>query len=260
MRRILTRTVLVTLGSVAGSLGVGALFLPLLGGTFGPVTFWMCVLCPVAVAGPTTFWTELNRRRLADAHGELCRAHEQLAVAHAELADAHARLAERARRDDMTGMLNRESFFAALEAARREAETGTLLIIDADNFKRINDDYGHLAGDKALLLITDAIDATLHTEDLRGRIGGEEFAVFLAGSSPGQSRETAERIRLAVQRIDFRPEHDRRMPLSVSIGGSWHRPAAMVSELMREADSHLYAAKRAGRNRVVFETDAVKAA
>lgn len=260
MQRILIRTAVVTLGSIAGSLGVAAAVIPLMGGGFGPITFWMCVLCPLFIAAPSTFWTQLNRKRLAQAHADLRDAHERLALAHAELAQAHVRLAEKARHDDMTGMLNRESFFAELERERAEVGIGTLLIIDADHFKRINDDHGHLTGDDALLAITDAINAALRIEDLRGRIGGEEFAVFLAGSSLAQARETAERIRMSVEKIEFRPKGGAPISLSVSIGGAQHRPGATIPELMREADGRLYKAKGSGRNRVVFETEIVKAA
>jgi diguanylate cyclase (GGDEF)-like protein len=260
MQRILFRTAAITLASVIASLAVGALLMPLLGGKLGPVAIWMCILVPLAVAGPSSFWNQLNRKRLADSHHELCKAHERLAIAHADLAEAHSRLAEKARRDDMTGMLNRESFFAALEAARKDVETGTLMIIDADRFKRINDDHGHLTGDDALLAIADAIGLALRKDDLRGRIGGEEFAVFLAGANMAESRRTAERIRLEVERIRFRPKDGPVIPLSVSIGATTHRPGASLSELMREADGRLYQAKRDGRNRVVFEPGITKAA
>ncbi len=260
MQRILIRSAVATLGSIAASFAVAFAVIPLIGGGIGPITFWMCVLCPLAIAGPISFWTQLNREQLSEAHEELRKAHERLASTHADLAEAHSRLAEKARHDDMTGMLNRESFFSALEAARANVDTGTLMIIDADNFKRINDDYGHMTGDEALLAISDAIGLALRKDDLRGRIGGEEFGVFLAGASKVESRQTAERVRAAVEQIRFRPKDGPVIALSVSIGAASHCRSATLSELMREADGRLYEAKRSGRNRVVFEPDIAKVA
>ncbi|MBO6717875.1 MAG: GGDEF domain-containing protein [Rhizobiaceae bacterium] len=260
MQRIVMRSILITAGSVAASFAMGGVLIPLLGGTFDTIALWMCILCPMAIAGPVSFATQVNSKRLADAHDELCKAHERLAVAHADLAEAHSRLAEKARHDDMTGMLNRESFFAALEDARGLVESGTLLIIDADHFKRINDNHGHLTGDDALLAISDAIGLALRKDDLRGRIGGEEFAVFLSGATPAEARQTAERIRREVESIRFKPKNGGLIPLSVSIGAATHRKASTLSELMREADGRLYRAKREGRNRVVFDPDIVKVA
>ena len=99
----------------------------------------------------------------------------------------------------MTGMLNRESFFAALEGSRRKSDRGALLIIDADHFKKINDNFGHLTGDAALLEIAAAISRAIRVGDILGRIGGEEFGAFLVGASDKEAIRVAERIRREVE-------------------------------------------------------------
>ncbi|TIT45596.1 MAG: GGDEF domain-containing protein, partial [Mesorhizobium sp.] len=180
--------------------------------------------------------------------------------AHAQLAAAHRRLAEKASRDDMTGMLNRESFFAALDGSRRKSDRGALLIIDADHFKTINDNFGHLTGDDALLLIASAIERGVRSGDVLGRIGGEEFGAFLTGATEQEAKRVAERIRREVELIRFRPVDERTIPLTVSIGGTVCGEDVNVSELMRAADRRLYQAKHAGRNLTILDTDISEAA
>jgi diguanylate cyclase (GGDEF)-like protein len=153
----------------------------------------------------------------------------------------------------MTGMLNRETFFAALDRSRRKTDRGALLIIDADHFKKINDSYGHLTGDAALLEIAAAIARAVRAGDVLGRIGGEEFAAFLVAASDGEAVHVAERIRREVELIRFQPSGDRIVPLTVSIGGTICACEANVSELMRVADKRLYEAKSRGRNLAIFD-------
>ena len=183
----------------------------------------------------------------------LRRAHEQLSAAHAALADAHRWLAEKASRDHMTGFLNRESFFALLDGSRRKSDRGALLLIDADHFKRINDSFGHLVGDEALVAIAAAIGRGVRGGDTVGRIGGEEFAALLPGASEADAAGIAERIRREVEAVDFRPAGAHPWQLTVSIGGTLCPAGIAVSDLMREADRRLYEAKRNGRNRTVLD-------
>ncbi|MCB1420513.1 MAG: GGDEF domain-containing protein [Notoacmeibacter sp.] len=183
---------------------------------------------------------------------ELNRALADLDSANRQLARAYEMLKKKSNMDSMTGMLNREAFFEALERLRRKSDAGALLIVDADHFKAINDNYGHLTGDEALLAITDAIVKSVSDCDILGRIGGEEFAVYLAGASPTDASAVAERIRSAVEALHFEPRTNVVRALSVSIGGTLIKPGASISEMMREADSRLYEAKNAGRNRVVL--------
>jgi len=256
MKRVLAKAALIAVASAAASFLIVLTLVPLLGGAVEGNGLLMTILCPLLIAFPASAHTMWQKKRLADTLGELTRAHDELADAHMQLAEAHARLSEKARHDDMTGLLNRETFFATLKTLRRRTDTGALLIIDADNFKYINDTHGHQQGDEALMLITEAIRTALREEDLVGRIGGEEFAAFLVGASVSEAIEIAERIRLSVEAIRFSPGEGKYLPLSVSIGASRLRPHLTWSEMMREADRRLYEAKRRGRNRVVFEATA----
>lgn len=245
MKRILLNSSLIAAASVLASLAVVTTIVPLLGGVVDGNAWLMCVLCPLVIAWPASAYTIWQADRLRRAHGELARAH-------AELAAAHRRLADKASRDDMTGMLNRESFFSRLERTRDSSERGALLIVDADHFKAINDAYGHLAGDEALLKIAAAIQRAVRKGDCLGRIGGEEFGAFLVGASEQEAARVAERVRREVEQIRFKPEDDRVVPLTVSIGGTVCTSGATVSELMRAADRQLYEAKARGRNLVLL--------
>lgn len=172
-----------------------------------------------------------------------------------ELAIANHRLHRVASTDALTACLNRGAFSAVvgqwLDAKPAEtARTCALLVVDADHFKDINDRHGHDQGDEALKIIAAAIRSAVRDDDLVGRLGGEEFGVFLPGASELSARAVAERIRISVSRSDFRPR-ERRCSISVSVGcATLDRPTGF-SELFRIADERLYMAKRAGRNRVV---------
>ncbi len=247
MKNVIKKAMLVALGSAGASASMTAVALPLLGGSFSGNAVLLSILCPIVIAFPASAYTTWQADRLRTAHGALARAH-------AELSAAHRRLAEKARRDDMTGMLNREAFFGTLDGSRRKTDRGALLIIDADHFKRINDTHGHLVGDQALLKIAAAISRAVRTGDILGRIGGEEFGAFLVGATDQEATHVAERIRREVEAIRFRPDGSATLPLTVSIGGTGCGPDSSVSELMRAADKRLYEAKQGGRNLSVFET------
>lgn len=245
MKMILLKAAVVAVGATIGSLVIAMTVVPMLGGVVDGNAWLMCVVCPLATAFPGSAYVFHQSARLKATHA-------QLANAHAQLAEAHCRLAEKASRDHMTGMLNRESFFARLDGSRRKEDRGFLLIVDADHFKNINDTFGHLAGDDALLEIASAITRALRVGDTVGRIGGEEFGVLLAGADEEEAKAIAERIRGEVEAIAFRPL-GARVHLSVSIGGAPCAADADVTDLMRLADARLYAAKNAGRNRAVMD-------
>jgi diguanylate cyclase (GGDEF)-like protein len=174
-----------------------------------------------------------------------------------DLAIAHERMAELAMTDSLTAVLNRGAFTAQVEArlmgrrAADETRKGALLIIDADNFKAINDTYGHEGGDEALRIIAGAIRRVLRRSDLVGRMGGEEFGVFLEGCTRSETESIAERIRSTVARIAPPPTAPH-LQLSVSVGGAFYRDTPQFKALFRLADQQLYLAKRAGRNRVAI--------
>lgn len=173
-----------------------------------------------------------------------------------ELAIANHRMSILAATDSLTGVLNRGAFTMLVDAYLKDARqqqrqaTGALLIVDADEFKSINDTFGHDRGDQALRLIAQSIKAVLRGADIVGRIGGEEFGIFMPGATPQQAQGTAERIRVSVSVAEFIPGTTDRRPLSVSIGGATFDRSVPFGELFRLADTHLYLAKQAGRNRV----------
>ncbi len=144
MNSIVVRSGIVALLAAAVSTLLVAAVVPALGGTVDRIAVLMCILCPLATAWPASAFTFWQSDRLKQAHRELARAHAQLAA-------AHRRLSEKASRDDMTGMLNRESFFAALDRSRRKTDRGALLIIDADILIPNTDFLGILTGERALL-------------------------------------------------------------------------------------------------------------
>jgi len=179
---------------------------------------------------------------------------QQLAVAHTELMTV-------ASTDSLTSLLNRRAFTEMVDGYMKRVEEaekfesrhagGALLVIDVDHFKHVNDRFGHDTGDEALKLIAGTIRSAVRESDLVGRLGGEEFCVFIPGQSPEIASATAERIRRAVATTEFRPggaRHD----LSVSVGGVAYDNHVPFSDLYRKADERLYAAKHNGRNRVDF--------
>ncbi|MFC5384547.1 GGDEF domain-containing protein [Aquamicrobium segne] len=236
---MIIKALAIALASAASSVLLAIVILPFFGATLGTLGLLMCILCPLIIAWPATSYMIWQNNRLS--------------LAHAELAIAHQRLMEKARRDDMTGMLNRESFFGSLEKTRRKTDAGVLLIIDADHFKSINDRFGHLVGDEALRHIASALHEAIRAGDMLGRIGGEEFTVFLAGACEKEAVLIAERIRQQVEKIEFQAEDNQIVPLTVSIGGAIWQPGATISDMMRIADQRLYEAKKRGRNRVIFD-------
>ena len=166
------------------------------------------------------------------------------------LAMANARLSRVARTDSLTACLNRGAFTGRIDVWLRNPATascGALLVIDADNFKSINDLYGHDMGDEALTIIARAIRSVLRNGDIVGRMGGEEFGVFLPGVTRHQAQIVADQIRAAVNAADFRPQGEPRQ-LSVSVGGAAFSATTSFAQLFRIADQRLYDAKHAGRN------------
>ena len=260
MRNIVLKAAAYALAAGAASFALVMIVVPLLGGVVEGKAIAMSAITPLAIAFPAGLYTFWQQKRLHDALCDLTLAHDRLAEAHMELARVHAQLSAKARLDDMTGLLNREAFFESLKNARRRTDSGVLLIIDADNFKYINDTHGHPQGDVALLLMSEAIARSVREHDLVGRIGGEEFAAFLSATDTDEAMIVAERIRLSVEAIRFSPGEGQVLPLSVSIGASRVHVQNTLSDVMREADRHLYLAKRNGRNRVVFEGGAPLAA
>lgn len=167
-----------------------------------------------------------------------------------------------ATRDPLTGVANLRHFRRLadleLEHARRMGRSLSVLALDIDHFKRINDSRGHAAGDEALQGFVGACRAALREYDILGRVGGEEFAVTLPNTGPDGAAIIAERVRRQVESLALRPGGGEVLSMTVSIGVAscpFTGPAeeeADIPELLKRADAALYRAKEAGRNRVVM--------
>lgn len=177
---------------------------------------------------------------------------------HSKLKDANQRLKRIADRDHLTQCLSRSAFTAEVEKNLTEIleagydKIGVLLIADIDHFKSVNDNFGHPAGDTALILVADAIRGELRESDCVGRFGGEEFAIYLSEVDAETALDTANRIRIAVSRIGL-AAGGRQCPLTISMGGSLFDETMDFAELYRRADRRLYQAKHSGRNRVQLD-------
>jgi diguanylate cyclase (GGDEF)-like protein len=154
--------------------------------------------------------------------------------------------------DELTRLPNRRHILTALDiafdAAKREGREAALIMLDIDRFKRINDAYGHAAGDAVLQSVARACRLELRGGDQIGRIGGEEFLVILQTANAHQAHEIAERLRAAVERLDFSaiaPDLHVTISLGVHIASRYDAVAAIAA-----ADALLYRAKEGGRNRV----------
>jgi diguanylate cyclase (GGDEF)-like protein len=158
-----------------------------------------------------------------------------------------------ASRDALTGLANRHAFFEQghkrLASARRHHAPLSLMMLDIDHFKQVNDDYGHEQGDNALRHFAHTAQQIVRPEDVFGRIGGEEFAVLLSADID-HSHAVAERLRCAVATSALMIGHTR-LPLTVSIGVATLHPDDDLTSLLARADAHVYQAKRRGRNQVV---------
>lgn len=169
-----------------------------------------------------------------------------------ELSVANNRLRIMAATDGLTACLNRNAFAAQVNArVTAEQRAGALLIVDADHFKRINDRFGHQAGDAALELIADTLRTAVRAGDIVGRLGGEEFGIFLPSIDSVAAARVAERVRMAVADIAF-IAGGKRHQLHVSIGGVVFDGSASFETLFSQADDRLYYAKQNGRNRTAM--------
>jgi len=167
-------------------------------------------------------------------------------------------LQRNSRYDTLTGVLNRraieEALAAEVQRSRRLGESFSVLMVDADHFKAINDRQGHAAGDRALQHLGTLMTAQMRDIDRVGRWGGEEFVVLLPGTALQAAQEVGERLRERAAALPPRWQ-ERPLPLTLSVGVSqWAGANDQLTALLARADTALYRAKAAGRNRV--EADA----
>lgn len=192
----------------------------------------------------------------SEGHSEARFAALQNSLAEAE--DEVARLHHVTSTDHLTGLTSFSSLMEKLEQQVRKAEERgqplSVFMADLDFFKKVNDTYGHLVGDLVLRHTAQRIRAAVRDFDIVGRFGGEEFTIVLKNTDIGLAQVIGERIR---DEIGSTPMHVKGINISItiSLGGALLRHGETKEALLNRADSALYAAKQAGRNRVVFATD-----
>ena len=174
-----------------------------------------------------------------------------------EAKEKRERLERLATTDPLTGANNRRSFFEQgekeLHRARRHKRPLSLMMVDIDHFKRVNDTHGHAIGDAVLKRLVSKCNDTLRTQDILGRFGGEEFAAVLPEVGLASATKAAERLRRALEDLEVETSEGT-LKFTVSIGVSECRyDDESLETALARADNALYSAKESGRNRVVTE-------
>lgn len=200
-------------------------------------------------------------RKMQDSNRDL---ESQLESSRQEMVALHDRL-EAIRNesftDPLTTLANRKYFHLALDRALgnfvEQGETFSLLVTDIDHFKSFNDRFGHLTGDQVLRLVANEVKQNVKGQDVAARYGGEEFAIILPATTLEDAAIVADHIRRAVMSKELvkRSTGENLGRVTVSVGVATHKQGDTASSIIERADKCLYAAKGAGRNRVVTETD-----
>jgi diguanylate cyclase (GGDEF)-like protein/PAS domain S-box-containing protein len=201
--------------------------------------------------GGQEFWAEMSAR-IVELDGQRCSLVGIFDVTKQK--NLEAQLRELATVDSLTGAVNRRYF---VELAQRERERSlrsksglSLCLIDADNFKRINDEHGHVVGDHALVALARSARAALRAADVLGRLGGEEFAILLPDTELAGALVVAERVRATVEAAFVQNNEGESVGMTISVGVAQMRADESLESLLKRADTALYAAKDRGRNRV----------
>jgi diguanylate cyclase (GGDEF)-like protein len=203
-----------------------------------PHDFWISLLTSVtipALIAPPVTW--LMMRLLLEAESAR-RSAERLAVT-----------------DPLTGAFNRRHFFVVGERrfahARQLQEQVSLLLLDVDDFKAVNDQHGHAVGDRVLIAVAQACMACMRATDLLARYGGEEFVALLPGADMAYALQVAERVRTGVAGLQVLADNGATVRPTVSVGVAMLAAAPTSFDgLLAQADGAMYNAKRAGKNRV----------
>jgi diguanylate cyclase (GGDEF)-like protein len=170
------------------------------------------------------------------------------------LTEARDRIERLSRTDELTGVYNRRRLFdlaeKMLSLARRQGFPVAVLMIDLDHFKKINDQYGHLAGDDVLREVAARIQSEIRDTDVFGRFGGEEFALAAPDLPAEETSAYAERLRRAVSRTPVSAQ-GQPVDVTISIGATNSQYGGLdLEKLLHQADMAMYQAKRRGRNQV----------
>jgi diguanylate cyclase (GGDEF)-like protein len=186
--------------------------------------------------------------------------HHRLARIIRELEDSKKALAELATTDSLTKLKNRRLFYTQAEqnlaACRRYGKDMSLLLLDIDHFKKVNDTFGHHAGDEVLVKISALLAQMVRGVDTVARFGGEEFAVLMPETNRLGAAVLGERIRAAIEREQISVD-GRHIPVTVSIGITTLAAEAVesIDQMLNIADQRLYLAKNSGRNRICVSDD-----
>ncbi len=185
------------------------------------------ILCPLIIAPIVAIWTG----------GMMLRLHE-----------TSVQLREAAERDHLTGVYNRQ-FLVNQLGSISDADRAVMLMADIDHFKRINDTYGHIAGDRVITYVARCLAENCRDGDVVSRFGGEEFAVVMIGASLEQGLHAAERMRAAVANANLVIDGEH-VPVTISVGVAARQRTQEANGVLRAADKALYEAKENGRDRV----------
>ncbi|MDY6791050.1 MAG: diguanylate cyclase [Thermodesulfobacteriota bacterium] len=186
----------------------------------------------------------------------------QKVLSERELAKDRVRMMEKLQKlaitDGLTKLHNSRSFYSQLEVEvdrnNRYKRSLALMLMDIDHFKKYNDTYGHLEGDKALVKIAQTIKSCLRKLDSAYRYGGEEFTVILPETSCEEAHTVAQRIKSALNAENFTPQEAKEGNITISIGVTEYYPGEQLSEFIQRADKAMYKSKEKGRNKVTTLT------
>jgi len=199
-----------------------------------------------------------RRRAMSELASERNSLEDRILQRTLELLQANRKLEQLATTDPLTGIANRrkmtEQIAQELERARRFHHPLSLLMIDIDHFKRINDTYGHEVGDQAIIQTATLLTASLRAVDMVARFGGEEFVLLMPETHIAVAVHAAERLRARAAELRVRTEFGVEVELTISIGvaaADPHGTPDTPSSLLVRSDKALYRAKKEGRNRVV---------
>lgn len=180
------------------------------------------------------------------------------------LRSLNEKLFHMAMHDQLTGVLNAQAYYQIcdqlIQGAQRKGAPYSVLFIDLDHFKSVNDNHGHAAGDLVLKTASACVGKTVRASDLVGRVGGEEFSVYLPDTSLPDAVTVAEKIRAAIAALDIELAPGKRLRISASIGVARNKGRSeTLAEIQQQADMAMYEAKKSGRNKVSCFDEAIAA-
>ena len=209
-------------------------------------------LMPAALAIPSNEEFRTKNQLLEQAQKKLLKSNQLLEK---RVLERTKELEHAARTDALTGILNRgglmDNLSAEIERATRYHHSLSILMVDLDHFKYVNDNYGHPVGDAVLTEAAVILSAACRTTDSLGRYGGEEFLFVLPDTNISKASELAERIRFQVEQHHFCKDTTSELSLTCSIGVTSYQSKQSQSSLLKLVDDMLYDAKESGRNRVI---------